>query len=329
MRILYIANHDQTNSADDEGAITYTLRQLGHEVAPVHERETRRIIQVSQEKFWKPDLLLFHKWAETELMSLFRGKCPLVFWYFDLVEWPSDPTLRGRCDQRKEWMRRVLPLVDVGFCTDGDWVASENKRYCDVKSIGWTGDWINAPGKLVWLTQGADERVVGINRLRSNTPEVPILFTGISRGGGLRRESFVQCLKEQYRERFRHVPRGIYGRELATLISGTRVFVCPDSPVTDRYWSNRIFNCLGFGAFTLHQWSKGLSQMFEHGKHVVYYHDRHDLFDKIDYYLSGSKVVEQERQDCAERGMEEVKLKHLYRHRVSELLRVVKERLGV
>lgn len=303
MKILYIANHGQVNSNDDEGAITYTLRQLGHEVdlanqsAVVHESDS----------FWdataRYDLCLFHKWSEPELIRWVR--CRKAFWYFDLVDFP-DPLIQRRCLQRIDWMRTTIPLVDLGFCTDGDWVDR------------WPSE------KLVWLTQGADERVVGRGAAIS-PPICDVLFTGTVRGG-LGRESFVADLRSRYgSRRFYHVQSGVHGRKMADLIASSRIVVAPDSPVTNRYWSNRVYNVLGFGGFLLHPYSKGLVDQVGYGRGVVYYASRKDLYELVDLYLGPLKSA---RWGVAESGIETVRAGHLYRHRVESLIRTCQERLG-
>lgn len=293
MKILYVAKHN-SGGADDEGAVSHALIVLGHTVHKVSEKIGDTACRV------KADLCLFHHWPDVD--SIRKISIPKAFWNFDLVEWPDDPTLDRRSDARRRWMMDVMPLVDIGFCTDGDWTAK-------------------FPDKLVWLTQGADERVVG--RGTPRLPTIPILFTGISRGGGVRRESFVNELMDRYRERFVNVQRGCYRRNLADLIASASVVVAPDSPVTDRYWSNRVYNTLGFGALLIHPYSAGLRGHY--GLDEVYmYEDRQELHRFIDWAIANKSGV------CEEfriRSLETTKARHLYRHRCEVLINIVKERI--
>lgn len=301
-KIVFVARHG-VGFADDEGAITHALTALGHEVVCIHERKGKSVRHIRD-----ADLLLFLKWDDAHALS--QARCPRAFWYFDLVDWPSDPTLARRCAQRRAWMERITPLVDVGFCTDGDWVAADTT------------------GKLVWLPQGADERVIGRGDNVATEPPVPILFTGTARGGGRVRESFVAEMAERYGDDFRHVrptPHhpGYYQRDLARLIASAQIVVAPDGPVTDRYWSNRVYNALGFGAFLLHPYCRELAKSYEDRREVVYYHSRDDLHRLIAHYRA---LPEAARREVSEGGLRRTLAGHTYRHRCEELLRVCRER---
>ncbi len=185
MNIVHVGKFGQVRSNQDEEAISHAFRMLGHQVTDLHESEARSDLASA-------DLLLFHHWDDAEAVRRARPLFPrIACWCFDLIEWPSDPTLERRCEQRVRWMDRILPHVDACFCTDGDWAAK-------------------------------------------------------------RRESFIQEMRHRWGSRFHHVERGVHGAQLAELIARARVVVAPDSPVTDRYWSNRVYNALGLGAFLMH-----------------------------------------------------------------------------
>ena len=289
MRIGYIANHG-CGGNDDEGAIAHALRELGHDVQPL--RESR----ASQARNLRCDVVLFHKWEIPERLHV-----PSVFWYFDLVDFP-DPSLAGRNKTRLKWMRNVLPRVDIGFCTDGDWVNADTT------------------GKLVYLPQGADERVVG--RASADVAH-RVLFTGIRAGGGRGRVSFVDEMAAKYGNSFYHVSKGVHGRAMAELIAQSHVVVAPDSPVTDRYWSNRVFNVLGFGGFLMHPHCKGLTEFYEDGKELLMYRSREELHKLIE---SASPA---QAEAVARAGLERTMREHLYRHRCEKMVQIIKERLHV
>lgn len=291
MKIVYVAKHD-CGLNDDEGAIAFALRQLGHEVAEVHE----------QESLLPPgDLLLFHKFRNLPAIHAFNGR--KVFWYFDLVDFP-DSELKARCDARKQWMEVVVPLVDIGFCTDGDWMERWNRE---------------TPGnKLVWLPQGADERVVG---RRQAVQDIDILFVGQYKKCGEGRRNFVCDMVTRYGSRFVQV-RNVYREKLRDLVARAKIVVAPNAPVTDKYWSNRVYVMLGFGAFLLHPYCDGLTSQFS-AYALPMYSDREDLHLKIDYFLEAPEA----REACQIAALRETQAKHLYRHRCEELIRTMKERL--
>lgn len=295
MRIVYVAKHGSGDN-DDEGAIAHALRELGHEVILLQEHEGRQASRYSN-----CDFLLCHKWADVK--GLKRVSIPKVFWYFDLVSFP-DVTIEPRNELRRTWMRGVLPHVDLGFCTDGDWVKADQT------------------GKLVKLTQGADERFIG--RVRPRLVKPSILFTG-GRNGGVARKSHIYEMEARYRGQFKVIEgkNRIHQRELAEIIAKYAITFAPDGPITDNYWSNRVYLMLGFGAFLLHPYIEALTQHYEDRKEVVYYRSREECFDLVSYYLEHHG----ERNEIAQAGYERTKREHLYRHRCEELLRIVKERI--
>lgn len=302
MRILYVAKHGQASSSDDEGAITHALRQLGHEVDTMPEVTpfgAAKVIEASRTS----DLLLFHKWFDPEALT--QVYCPKVFWWFDLVDYP-DPVLRGRNTTRKEWMSAVIPKVDLGFCTDGDW-AKRNKN------------------KLVWLTQGADERFVAHTPKFEAEKTIDVLFVGTANRCGKGRESFVDDMKLRWGDRFRHVFGGYYQTRLSFLIASAKVVVAPDHPVTDSYWSNRVYLTCGFGGFLLHPYAERLEDHYTNGKQVEYYETREELHDLIDRALRDDAWRTRVARSAWLRTVEE----HTYRHRVTDLLKHVSNRLGV
>lgn len=209
MRIIYVGNFDQRSSADDEGAICHALTQLGHDVQRVRE------IDGHVAHTLEGDFCLFHHWRDYQHIA--EILMPKVAWTFDLITYP-DPTLDKRSEQRLEWMRQLRNVADMIFMTDGDYVKRRGASTAD---------------NISWLPQGADERVTGFGKSKRELP--PILFTGIWRGGQ-QRQSFVDEMKARYGDKFHHVEKGVYGRDLANLIAGSKIVVAPDGPVTDRYW---------------------------------------------------------------------------------------------
>lgn len=293
MRIAYVAKH-YSGGNDDEGAIHFALERLGHEVIRIQESKGSKVLG------YRPDIVLFHKWYDTE--SIARISCPKVFWYFDLVNYP-DLSLRGRCQERIRWMDLVMPLVDLGFCTDGDWVRRN-------------------PAKLIHLTQGADERVMDKGKWLPNQP--PILFTGI-RNGGRGRVAFVDMMRERYGDKFKWIERGTYGRRLADQIASSQIVVCPDSPVTNHYWSNRVYMAAGFQGFIIHPYCLHLTADYEDRRELLFYTDSINLHALIEHYLS----VPEERERVALAAFNRTKAEHTYRHRCETLIRTIKDRLKI
>ncbi len=298
MRILYIANHDQSNN-DDEGAITDALSRLGHDVQRLHEKKGHLAHRI------KADFLLFHKWDDPETLA--KLDMPKAYWYFDLVDWPTDDSLAPRCAARKAWMQRITPLVDIGFCTDGDWVRKDTT------------------GKLRWLTQGCDQRVKEYGTPPFVYKDTELLFLGISKGGGWGRTEFVDRMSIKYGVKFRHIPKGLYGRDLHDQILKTKIVVSPPTPVTDYYWSNRVYVTLSHGALLLHPHSLGLSEQFQDNEHLKYYYSMSDLDSWIQYYWKRRD----RRDELAAQGMAQAHANHSYIQRCEMLMNIVEKEMQV
>jgi hypothetical protein len=311
MRILYIAKHNSGDN-DDEGAIAFALRELGHDVLCVQEKEAA--VWMSNHSI-PVGLILFHKWPEIGRFGLrVFGKsmyrvAPKAFWYFDLVH-SDDPTLVPRAVHRTVWMNVVVPTCTVGFCTDGDWVKKDRHN------------------RLVHLMQGADERCVGFGDMAGSPEHTPILFTGMVRHGR-DRERHIAELRARYGTKLCVLGDAgpkmrMHGRKLADLFSRTSIVLAPNGPQTDNYWSNRIYLSLGFGAFLLHPKCEKLRSHYTPGVEFIEYEGNADCQDKIDYWLGQPW---ERRLEIAKRGYERTVREHLYRHRCEQLIRTVEERL--
>lgn len=291
MKIAYVAKHNSGGN-DDEGAIGWALEQLGCEVQRFSEHD------YNGTEFADCDFVLFHKWEASRTLK--RTSVPKVFWYFDLVNY-ADPTVQRRCETRMEWMRRTIPLIHLAFCTDGDWVEQDTS------------------GKLRWLPQGFDSRQSAAVCCRPE-PTVPLLFTG-GQKGGQDRWSQIQLLKERYGSRFTHITSGCYGPELAKVIAGHRCVIAPESPTTDLYWSNRVYNALGFGAYLLHPYCERLAGQYVDGKEIRFYRSREEAYHLIDTYSHEVAAPIQHR------AIEATLTHHTYMVRCRTLLATILEEL--
>lgn len=84
----------------------------------------------------------------------------------------------------------------------------------------------------------------------------------------------------------------------------------------------RGFDILGAGGFLLSNYQVDLARHFVPGEDFVYYEDRNDLMDKIDYYLNH----EDERNAIANNAHEKIKKEHTFDVRVGQILDLVKAR---
>lgn len=80
--------------------------------------------------------------------------------------------------------------------------------------------------------------------------------------------------------------------------------------------NNRTFDAASCEAFQLTDFRSGLRHQFEEGKQVVSYQDKHDLLQKIHYYMAH----DDERKRIAEAARQQVLAAHTFEHRVHDLL---------
>ena len=82
----------------------------------------------------------------------------------------------------------------------------------------------------------------------------------------------------------------------------------------------RAYDILGSGGFLLSNYQADLANIFVPGEDFVYYEDRKDLLDKIDYYLAN----ESERKQIAQNAHDKVEKEHSFDVRVGQIIDIVK-----
>lgn len=78
----------------------------------------------------------------------------------------------------------------------------------------------------------------------------------------------------------------------------------------------RVYDILGAGGFCLTNFQAELPMFFENEKHLVWYYNNEDLYDKVDFYLKHDS----ERERIATAGQEFVRQNCSYEARIKELL---------
>jgi hypothetical protein len=267
-----------------------------------------------------PDFILTNKSEPADIAHLPGRK---VVWFWDMIR-SDDWDLQARSDARAQWARDMAQVADVMFLTDGDWVAADTT------------------GKLHHLMQGADERVTGPwgSHPGEDRPPAPpeswapnwtgdILFTGSVIHGGVR-ASFVDEMQRVWGNRFlsfgHHARDRVHGRRLAELMACAKVVVCPDGPVTDRYFSNRLVQACGFGAFVMSPWSQLTDKLYP-AREVIQYANRQHLHDLLTICLDSKEDLA--RGVIAARCYRTTMERNLYRHRCAQLIDVVRDKLGI
>jgi hypothetical protein len=280
VKILHISKHEIPYLNDDEGSISHSLRTLGHKVFDVLEYQVPELIELEMTNRF--DLTLFHHWYDG-LDAIPKLPGIKVSWYFDYV------SFKHGIDDRSSYIKAVNNSVDYVFSTDGDW-AKDNG--------------------LQWLTQGADQRIA--NRYRA-PKDIDVLFVGSAVG---ERKKFLKCMKLGFKQ-FTHANND-YRIDLGKMIARAKTVVCPDTPITPRYWSNRVYVMCGFGGFVLHPRCE-LVNHYKDGEEIVYYDSHDDLCDKIRYYLDH----DEERDRIAHCGWKRTIKEHTYLHRCKKLMEIV------
>lgn len=287
MKIVYFANHENTGSDNTEKHLKHAFEKQGHKVICFDENNYSKIDVVNETK--DADLFLFHKGGVRDGMSFMKFlellgniTCKKFCWYFDKV-WGD----------REAIIENILPYIDKAFLTDETWIRRHAYKNVDV------------------LRQGIGTEDTSLGTFRPEL-ETEIAFVGQLYGD---RAEFIGRLKDRYGEKLR-VFGNIFNRDLYDLCASTKVFIAPDSPGDDFYWSSRVYMILGSGGFLLHPKAEGLKEEFKDKKHLAYYDSFEDLCEKIDFYLENEK----KRKKIQEEGYRECVEKFNYEKRCLDLL---------
>lgn len=235
-----------------------------------------KVIRVVEKKAGRApegDVLLFHKWTNLDAVANFKGI--KSFWYFDKVDF------RGR----ENYVRRACDVVDVGFLTDASWVAGQDRD------------------NLVILRQGIG--VVEAEHPRKYRHN--LAFTG---NVYEHRKEWVEYLKRKYGLK---VYDNVFNTDLYRLCGQIKIFVAPEYPGDDYYWSNRLYLILGSGGFLLHPDFEGVREEYS-PEELVTYSD--DLDEKIEYYLTH----EEEREKIRSAGYKKTVEQYNFEERCKTLV---------
>ena len=81
----------------------------------------------------------------------------------------------------------------------------------------------------------------------------------------------------------------------------------------------RVYDILGAGGFCISNFQAELPMFFENEKHLVWYYNQMDLYEKVDYYLHHDT----ERERIAREGYEHIKMHCSYEQRIKEILETI------
>lgn len=142
------------------------------------------------------------------------------------------------------------------------------------------------------------------------------------------RPQLLDWLKSNYAHTFKHFGGDglgvVRGAALNQLYAASKVTVGDTLCIGFNYpyyWSDRVYESLGRGAFMIHPYIEGMEEHFTDGEHLIFYEygDFKHLKYLIDYYLDNDL----ERERIRKQGHEHVKNNHTYKHRWEHILEVI------
>lgn len=143
------------------------------------------------------------------------------------------------------------------------------------------------------------------------------------------RMQLLNHLQATYRERYTkwgYPEPTIRNQDLNDLYASVKIAIGDSLNIGfnhENYTSDRLFESIGRGAFTIYPRIKGVEDMLIEDKEVVYYdYGNFDELDmKINYYLEHDT----EREAIRMAGFERVKKDHTYHNRMQQMLKVLKD----
>lgn len=141
------------------------------------------------------------------------------------------------------------------------------------------------------------------------------------------RHKLVKHLEDTYGQRYKkfgHPQLSVRGKELNQLYSNAKIAVGDSVNIGfnhKNYTSDRLFESIGRGAFTIYPYIEGVAEMFPEDLRGIFYqfNDFADLDNRINYFLEH----EDEREELRLKLHEFVKSSQTYSNRLQELLDVL------
>lgn len=313
LKIVYCGNFEPPFSTEND--IRHALEALGHEVVPAQENRSRAREMLDLCASVGADLFLWTRtWgirggADWLLDELARRNVPTASWHLDLYRWLARAA--GVAAGRDLFFR-----AKHVFTADGG-----------------SDDWFRACGvNHHWIRAGVSSRHVIAGGSARPGLACDVLFVGsgpeVYHREWPHRGELLAFLRSAYGDRFRKLGApetdGVRGRDLADAMASAKVVVgdslCPDFRHL-RYWSDRVYETLGRGAFLLHPYVPGMEAEFLHRTHLVYWRfgDFDGLRREIDRYLED----EWSRRAVAESGFKRAAFDCTYERRAMEVLSIL------
>lgn len=316
-RIFQVGNFEPPHSTENH--LREALEHIGHTVVPYNERPK--------------------KWAEAAgaLRDAHRDGLDFVLWTSTSGYAPPETF----ADQHRFLsVARDLGLPTVAYHLDLWWTLKREHEIrekpffgCDLLCTadgGHQDQWANAGKQHYWFPPAIVESEVRIGTPRDRY-ESDICFVGSWNGYGHResthRFELIAHLQERWRDQVKFWPEPgqprIDGRDLADLYASTKV-VIGDSclvPHLKRYWSDRVPNVTGRGAFLLHPEVEGLRDQHP----WLYTWDAGD-WAQLDANIGTALEDEVTRKVVARECMADTLENHTYEVRMKQLVTLLTQK---
>lgn len=162
--------------------------------------------------------------------------------------------------------------------------------------------------RVYWLPHACDP---GIHDRRSDVKRYDITFVGTLNP---KREEMLGRLRTRFRVHYERC----FGERMSQVYSESKIIF---NVSTVNEINMRIFEAMASGSLLLTDAipESGLGELFEDRKHLVFYHTSDEMMSLAEHYL----IHDEEREQIADAGRQEVLAKHTYGNRVDEMIEKV------
>ena len=204
------------------------------------------------------------------------------------------------CDPEKPKKEDLADIIDIMFLTNRGQL-DEYKEAYNLKDV-------------YYMPQGFGPYA----QHRLGMPEIyDVGFAGAVSNAPLHktRRELINAMRQQYNVRVSNMVRN----NIAEFYSQSKAVFGASDFDHELYTSNRFFVALGCGACYITKKFKGIELLTENKKHILYFENKEELFDLLNYYLSHDSEREKIRQAAAKLSLE----KHTYEHRMRNILDII------
>lgn len=307
MKVAYLGNFNV--SFTTESHVAGSLEAMGHQVTRMQEGDVRAIAvpAVCQDH----DMML---WTQTYGLAVTGGTIEERQWMLDTLKSYNVPTVGFHLDRWWGLEREAMVATEPFFRVDHLFTA-DGGHQAEWGELGINHYW--SPPAVYHAETDKGKRN-------------PMFVSNVAFVGSWRnyahdwdhRGELVHHLQTRWRNDARLWPQqsAVRGRALQDLYASVKIVVgdsCLMRGAT-HYWSDRIPETVGRGAFLLHPYVDGIEDHYEDGTHLRLWQlgDWRELDRLITYYLEH----DDERESIAREGHAHVKANHTYMNRMQNVI---------